>query len=162
MTARARARPLAFVKECGTRVHHWSARNRSGCLLSSSSLRAINPCMNILAPPYMHPRARWISAARVDMWAISPVTGPSQTLKNCTCVARDLLGCLFEVCHVGDLKSHVQQTCAHANTNSHNNYLSVLASDVPDVPGTSSRTPGDVWKTAFWLFFGWRGRHRDA
>jgi hypothetical protein len=40
--------------------------------------------------------------------------------------------------------------------------ISVLASDVPDVPGTSSRTPGDVWKSAFWVFFGWRGRHRDA
>ena len=39
---------------------------------------------------------------------------------------------------------------------------SVLASDVPDVPGTSSRTPGDVWKSAFWVFFGRRGRHQDA
>jgi hypothetical protein len=39
---------------------------------------------------------------------------------------------------------------------------SVLASDVPDVLGTSSRTPGDVWKSAFWFFFGRRGRHQDA
>ncbi len=40
---------------------------------------------------------------------------------------------------------------------------SVLESEDPDgLRGTSSRTPGYVWKLAFWVFFGRRGRHQDA